>query len=156
MIIEHILTPGRTLCGVQGASKKKILEIIAEHISKHVPAINAKNLFNSLINRERLGTTGLGQGIALPHCRSKACQEPTGLFIRLSDPVDFDAVDRKPVDLIFALIVPEESNQEHLNILQALAERFQNDFLLSQMRSAESDEALYQALITPLPSSLPE
>lgn len=146
MIIEKILTPERTLCGVHGASKKKTLEIIAEQISLHVPAINTKDLFNSLINRERLGTTGLGRGVAIPHCRSKACLEPTGLFIRLAEPIDFDAVDRAPVDLIFALIVPEESTQEHLDILQALAERFSNDLLLNRMRSTESTEALYQSL----------
>ena len=150
MIIENILTPERTLCGVQGISKKKILENIAEKISSHVPAINAKDLFNSLINRERLGTTGLGGGIALPHCRSRACPEPTGLFIRLADPVDFDAVDREPVDLIFALIVPEESTQEHLDILQALAKRFTDDYLLSQIRTANTPEALYQILTAPV------
>ncbi|WP_062263495.1 PTS sugar transporter subunit IIA [Endozoicomonas arenosclerae] len=150
MIIENILTPGRTLCGVQGASKKKILEIIAERISEHVPAINTKDLFNSLINRERLGTTGLGKGIALPHCRSSACQHPTGLLIKLSDPVDFDAVDKQPVDLIFALIVPEENTQEHLNILQALAERFTSEVLLSQMRAAETPEALYNIICRPV------
>ena len=150
MIIENILTPERALHGVQGVSKKKILETIAEQISDHVPAINAKDLFNSLINRERLGTTGLGGGVALPHCRSKACPEPTGLFIRLAEPVDFDAVDREPVDLIFALIVPEESTQEHLNILQALAQRFSDDYLISQIRSATSSEALFQILTAPV------
>ncbi|MCW7556200.1 PTS IIA-like nitrogen regulatory protein PtsN [Endozoicomonas gorgoniicola] len=149
MIIKNILTPERTLHGVQGVSKKKILETIAEQISEHVPAINAKDLFNNLINRERLGTTGLGNGIALPHCRSKACPEPTGLFIRLSEPVDFDAVDREPVDLIFALIVPEESTQEHLDILKALAQRFTDDYLLGQIRSANSSESLYQILTAP-------
>lgn len=149
MIIENILTPERTLCGVHGASKKKILEIISEHICQHVPEINTKDLFNSLVSRERLGTTGLGRGVALPHCRSKACQKPTGLFIRLAEPVEYDAVDRKPVDLIFALIVPEESTQEHLNILQALAERFNNDLFLDKMRSADSSEALYQSLAAP-------
>ncbi|KEQ19064.1 PTS sugar transporter subunit IIA [Endozoicomonas numazuensis] len=150
MIIENILTPGRTLCGVQGASKKKVLETIAEIISEHVPAINTKDLFNSLINRERLGTTGLGKGIALPHCRSSACQHPTGLLIKLSEPIDFDSVDKQPVDLVFALIVPEENTQEHLNILQALAERFHSEVLLSQMRAAETPQALYSIICRPV------
>lgn len=150
MTIENILTPERTLCGVHGASKKKVLETVAEKISQQVPAINALELFNSLICRERLGTTGLGKGIALPHCRSKACQEPTGLFIRLSEPVDFDSVDREPVDLVFALIVPEESAQEHLNLLQALAERFSSEALLTRMREAESPEQLFEIMIAPV------
>lgn len=150
MIIENILTPGRTLCDVQGASKKKILETIADIISEHVPAIDTKDLFNRLINRERLGTTGLGNGIALPHCRSGACQHPVGLLIKLSEPVDFDAVDKQPVDLVFALIVPEENDQEHLDILQAVAERFHSEVLLSQMRAAETAEALYNIICRPV------
>ena len=149
MIIENILSPECTLDGVQGISKKKILETIAEHISEQVPEVNAKDLFNNLISRERLGTTGLGRGVAIPHCRSKSCPQPTGLFLRLSEPVDFDAVDKEPVDLVFALIVPEESTQEHLDILQALATRFSDDFLLKNMRSAQSSEALFQILTAP-------
>ncbi len=115
---------------MHGASKKKILEYIADRISSEVPEINAKELFEALVSRERLGTTGLGSGVAIPHCRCKACPEPVGLFIRLAEPVDFDSVDRKPVDLVFALIVPEGENQEHLEILKALAEKFHSEALL--------------------------
>ena len=144
MMIHRILTPERTLDGVHGASKKKILEFIAERISSDVPEINAKELFEALVARERLGTTGLGEGIAIPHCRCKACPSPIGLFIRLAEPVDFDSVDRKPVDLVFALIVPEGENQEHLEILKALAERFHSTALLEKIRSASATELLYQ------------
>ncbi|WP_066017424.1 PTS IIA-like nitrogen regulatory protein PtsN [Endozoicomonas atrinae] len=144
MMIHRILTPERTLDGVHGASKKKILEFIAERISSDVPEINAKELFEALVARERLGTTGLGEGVAIPHCRCKACPSPIGLFIRLAEPVDFDSVDRKPVDLVFALIVPEGENQEHLEILKALAERFHSTTLLEKIRSASATELLYQ------------
>lgn len=147
MIIHRILTPERTLDGVHGVSKKKILEFIAERISIEVPEINAKELFEALISRERLGTTGLGEGIAIPHCRCKACPEPVGLFIRLAEPVDFDSVDRKPVDLVFALIVPEGENQEHLEILKALAERFHSSSVLKNMRSAHDTPTLYHSII---------
>ena len=133
MIIHRILTPERTLDGVHGASKKKILQFIAQRSSNEAPEINAKELFEALVARERLGTTGLGNGVAIPHCRFKACPKPIGLFIRLAQPVDFDAVDREPVDLVFALIVPEGENQEHLEILQALAERFHSKPLLQKM-----------------------
>ncbi|WP_419834111.1 PTS IIA-like nitrogen regulatory protein PtsN [Endozoicomonas atrinae] len=143
-MIHRILTPERTLDGVHGASKKKILEFIAERISSDVPEINAKELFEALVARERLGTTGLGEGVAIPHCRCKACPSPIGLFIRLAEPVDFDSVDRKPVDLVFALIVPEGENQEHLEILKALAERFHSTTLLEKIRSASATELLYQ------------
>ncbi len=143
MIIENILTPERTRCSVHGTSKKKILEMVANLISDEVPAINAKDLFSSLIFRERLGTTGLGRGVAIPHCRNKACTEPIGLFIRLDEPVDFESVDHSPVDLVFALVVPEEETQEHLNILRVLASRFQSDSLLHKMREANNATALY-------------
>lgn len=145
-MIHRILTPERTLDGVHGASKKKILEYIADRISSEVPEINAKELFEALVSRERLGTTGLGSGVAIPHCRCKACPEPVGLFIRLAEPVDFDSVDRKPVDLVFALIVPEGENQEHLEILKALAEKFHSEALLHTIRQAADAQTLYKNL----------
>ncbi|WP_263322168.1 PTS IIA-like nitrogen regulatory protein PtsN [Endozoicomonas sp. Mp262] len=150
MIIENILTPERTLCGVHGVSKKKVLEAVATLISDEVPAINAKDLFGCLVSRERLGTTGLGNGIAIPHCRHKSCTQPTGLLFQLAEPVDFEAVDQKPVDLVFALIVPVEDTQEHLEILKALASRFQSSTLLNKLREAHSSDELYDYFTTPV------
>ena len=132
--------------GVQGVSKKKILEFVADRISHDVPEINAKDLFEALISRERLGTTGLGNKIAIPHCRCKACPEPVGLFMRLAEPVDFDSVDQQPIDMVFALIVPEGENQEHLQILQALAEKFHSPKLLQEIRSAPDTKTIYTNL----------
>ena len=143
MIIHRILTPERTFDGVRGVSKKKILEFIAEHISSDVPEINHGELFDALVARERIGTTGFGGGIAIPHCRCKYCPQPVGLFIRLAEPVDFDAVDREPVDLVFALIVPEGEDQEHLEFLKALAERFHSPAMLEKIRTVDS-RALYR------------
>ena len=145
MIIHRILTPGRTFDGVQGGSKKKILEFIAEHISSDCPEINTAELFNALVARERIGTTGLGAGVAIPHCRCKDCPEPIGLFIRLAEPVDFDAVDREPVDLLFALVVPEGEELEHLEILKALAERFHSPTVLTELRTADNRD-LYRCV----------
>ena len=105
-----------------------------------------KTCLQSLVSRERLGTTGLGDGVAIPHCRNKSCTEPTGLFIRLAEPVDFEAIDQKPVDLVFALIVPEEDTQEHLDILKALASRFQSNVLLNKMREAHNPAELYDCI----------
>ena len=146
MIIQQILTPERTHIGAPAASKKKILELVAEHISNDVPTINASELFDALITRERLGTTGLGNGIAIPHCRFKSCPEPTGLFLKMEQPVDYDAVDRKPVDLVFALIVPDGDNQEHLEILKSLAERFHSEDVVQALRAATSEAELYNIL----------
>ncbi|MDD7805430.1 MAG: PTS sugar transporter subunit IIA [Endozoicomonas sp. (ex Botrylloides leachii)] len=146
MIIKNILTPARTLCSVRGSSKKKVLELIATAISEEIPAISGKALFSSLISRERLGTTGIGDGIAIPHCRTKYCTEPIGLFIQFAEPIDFEATDHKPVDLVFALIVPEESSQQHLDILKALVGRFQTSKLLAKLRGASNSAELYDII----------
>lgn len=151
MIIQHILTPERTLSGVLGVSKKKTLEFIAETLSKEVPVINASELFEALVTREHLGTTGVGNGVALPHCRFKACPEPTGLFIRLEEPIDFDSIDRSPVDLVFALIVPDGDNQQHLEILQSLAERFSAQNILDQLRGAPDAMNLFEIITADSP-----
>lgn len=149
MIIENILTPARTLYRARGNSKKKILELIATIISVEVSVIDGKELFSSLISRERLGTTGLGNGFALPHCRNKYCKSPAGVFIRLAEPVDFDAIDKQPVDLVFALVVPEEKNpQLHLDILKALAHRFQSNEFMNKLRTANNLDELYGIIIS--------
>ena len=146
MMIHQILTPERIIVNAQGGSKKKVLELVANRVSQSVPEINAKELFDALIARERFGTTGLGNGIAIPHCRCKACPAPIGLFMRLAESVDFDSVDRDPVDIVFALIAPEGENQEHLEILQMLAERFRSEFLLKNLRTAIGVDEIYQIL----------
>ena len=147
MTIQTILTPGRVYMDVPGTSKKKILEFVAERMSLEVPTVNSAELFDALITRERLGTTGLGSGIAIPHCRFKQCPVPTGLFLRTEQGVDYDSVDRLPVDLVFALIVPDGDNQEHLSLLQALANRFRSGQVVNELRQASSESALYNILI---------
>ena len=143
MIIHRILTPERTFDSVHGGSKKKILEFIAERISGDVPEIDTGELFDALVARERLGTTGFGSGVAIPHCRCKFCPQPVGLFIRLAEPVDFDSVDREPVDLVFALVVPEGKDQEHLEFLKALTEQFHSPAMLEKIRAVDS-KVLYR------------
>ena len=144
MQLETILTPGRTLCGVPGSSKKRVLENIAQSISEDISSLDSNLLFDSLVARERLGSTGLGHGIAIPHCRMKSCSKVIGALIRLNEPVDFDAIDGEPVDLIFVLIVPEEAHAEHLQVLAHLAEMFNDEAFCQQLRQCEDNAALYQ------------
>ena len=145
-MIKTILTPARTFCCVEVASKRKVLEVVSTLISTEMPVINANDIFSSLVFRERLGTTTLGHGAAIPHCRNKFCTKPTGLFLRLAHPVDFQAYDDKGVDLIFTLIVPEEETQDHLDILDAIICRFRSDALLVKMREANNSSALYNCI----------
>ncbi len=144
MPINSILTPGRSLCGREGGSKKRVLEILASQIAADIPTLDADELFRRLIAREKLGSTGIGQGIAIPHCRIENCTGIIGALITLNKPIDFDAIDREPVDILFALIVPEEEHEQHLQLLATLAKNLSQDSLRRSLRQAGSDQALYQ------------
>ncbi len=144
MKITDILSLDRTRCDVPGISKKRVLEFIADFFSEHTDFVDANQLYHELLNRERLGSTGIGEGIAVPHCRLSGCPRITGILLKLSSPVDFDAIDGAPVDLIFALVVPDEQNDEHLQTLSAIAELLQSSDVREQLRSCSNSSKLYQ------------
>ncbi|MBL4828067.1 MAG: PTS IIA-like nitrogen regulatory protein PtsN [Spongiibacteraceae bacterium] len=148
MQIQTILSPERTLCGAPGNSKKRVLENIAHFICKDVKSINPSDLFGSLITRERLGSTGIGHGIAIPHCRIKNCPSIIGGLIKLNHPIDFDAIDNEKVDLLFVLLVPEQAQDEHLTVLATLAELFTQSSLRQRLRDCANKDDLYQIAIT--------
>jgi PTS system nitrogen regulatory IIA component len=145
MEINSFLSPGRSLCRAPGASKKRVLENLAHFIHEDTPSLDADELFDKLVARERLGSTGLGQGIAIPHCRIKDCDHIIGCLVSLAEPIDFDAVDHQPVDLLFVLLVPEQAQDEHLTALATLAERFQQAEFCQALRAAESNQQLFEA-----------
>lgn len=145
--IQSILSPELALCGLPGSSKKKVLEEIAQRIAQQYPDMNENTIFNSLIGRERLGSTGIGQGIAIPHCRLESCHKVIGALLTLDQKVPFDAIDNEPVDLLFVLIVPQEATSEHLELLSQLAEKFNNADLCQRLRSCQSNEALYESIL---------
>jgi PTS system nitrogen regulatory IIA component len=148
MQIKEIITPDRTLCGIEGVSKKRALELLASTIAEDIPAIDADDLFRRLIARERLGSTGIGHGIAIPHCRVENCTGTIGALITLKDPIDFDAIDGEPVNILFAMLVPERALDEHLQTLAALAGALNDAGFRQKLREADSDAALYQAAIS--------
>jgi len=147
MQIQSLLTPGRTLCDIEGVSKKRVLEILANTISQDIPEIDADDLFRRLVARERLGSTGIGHGIAIPHCRIDKCDRPVGALITLNQSIDFDSIDAEPVDIVFAMLVPENADGEHLQNLAALAGALNNASFREQLRSADSDAMLYEIAI---------
>jgi len=147
MQIEQFLSPECTIAGVPGGSKKRLIETIAQLVTSKYPSIDTETTYDCLLARERLGSTGLGHGVALPHCRIADCEQIIGLLLQLEAPIDFDAVDGEPVDLVFVLLVPEDAVNEHLQALQAIAERFQHPQYRSRLRQAQGDEQLYQAAI---------
>lgn len=148
MKLDTILSPDRTLNGVAGSSKKRVLENIAHFISEDIASIDPNQLFDGLIARERLGSTGMGNGIAIPHCRNASCETIIGSLVKLEEPIDFDAIDNQPVDLLFVLLVPEEATDEHLAALAKLAEMFSDKDFCQQLRTSPDSQALYQLAVS--------
>lgn len=144
MLLESIISPELTFCNVEGVSKKRLLETSAELIASKVE-VNPDEVYEALIAREQLGSTGLGNGIAIPHCRVPKCKETIGCLIKLSSPIDFDAIDQKPVDLLFFLLVPENTIEGHLEVLRTLAELFKNQKYCQGLRKSQTDSELYTA-----------
>lgn len=145
MQINSLLTPGRTLCGAKADSKRHALEILARTIAEDIPELDAADLLRRLLARERLGSTGIGHGIAIPHCRTDHTKGAIGALITLAAPINFDAMDSQPVDILFAMLVPEDAHQEHLQNLAALASAFNSEQFRQSLRNATSDDELYCA-----------
>ncbi len=132
---------------VEAGSKKSVLETLSEILATAYPSITTQDIFNCLVSREKLGSTGLGNGVALPHGRLASIDQPACVFLQLNKPVDFEASDNKPVDLIIGLIVPEESTDQHLRILSAIAEKFSQPDFTASLRTSETPQQLL-ALLT--------
>ena len=146
MLLTEIITPERIACDVDAQSKKRALEHLSEIISRTEDTISSNDVFESLLARERLGGTGVGHGVAIPHGRLKDNSHTLGAFIKLQKGVDYDAADHQPVDLLFALLVPKESTDEHLQILAQLAKMFSNEDFRQKLRNAETSQAIHQLL----------
>lgn len=147
MLLADILSSDRVRIGLDLASKKAVLEELSRLLATANPALAANSVFDSLLARERLGTTGLGGGIAIPHGRADTGGASIGAFLRTRKPINFDAVDNAPVDLFFALCVPKEANEEHLQLLAALAEKFSNANVIDRLRAAEQESTVFKELV---------
>ena len=146
MNISDLLTQERVSCCPQIGSKKRLMENLSELLARNVPQLSKNEIFDSLINREKLGSTGLGRGVAIPHGRLSLLEQPVSAFIKLEQPIDFDALDAQPVDLVFALIVPENSTDDHLQILSMIAALFSNPAFCGSIRDCRNDACLLQLL----------
>jgi PTS system nitrogen regulatory IIA component len=146
MLISDLLSPERIRFDVKSSSKKRLLELISEELARNSDEFTKREIFESICARERLGSTGLGKGVAIPHGRIKGSQHVEASFIRLKKPLPFDAVDGQPVDLLFCLAVPEDSGEDHLKLLAQVAELFSDSELLEKLRQAEDAGTLMQLL----------
>lgn len=148
MKIESILTPERTHAHLVATSKKRAIEEAAIHISKGIHEFSAEEIYERLINREKIGTTAIGHGIAIPHCRIDNCSQIVGALFRLNTPIDFGAFDDEPVRILFVLLVPAEEVEDHLHTLAMLAERFESEDYRRNLLTAADDSELYKRAIT--------
>ena len=146
MQISEILSVEHIECAFDANSKKSVLEKTSSMLSMANQELNQADIFNSLLQRERLGSTGLGRGIAIPHTRMENNKRTVATFLQLKTGVDYDSPDGVPVDLFFCLLVPEESTEQHLQILAKLADMFRDEKLIQSLRTAKTKESIYQIL----------
>lgn len=146
MKIEDLIVLDRISCDNSSGSKKKVLEALSKLLATEESDISQDEIFDSLVNRERLGSTGLGHGVALPHARLPGREKAIGAFVKLDTAVDFDAIDNQPTDLLFSLLVPDHFTDEHLAILAELAKIFSDEKFCEALRKSETKEQLYKLL----------
>src|SRR5436190_6174279 len=144
-LIAKLLPPANVVIDQQVSSKERLFEQ-AGLLFENRHGIARATVFESLFAREKLGSTGLGQGVAIPHGRIKGLKDALGAFVRLSQPVAFDAPDGKPVNLVFALLVPEHATEKHLEILSELAQMFSDRALRDALAAASDAAALHQII----------
>ena len=145
MNISDLLAPDAVLPALRAQNKKQLLQELASRAHNAV-RLPERRIFETLIERERLGTTGVGAGIAIPHGRMAEASVITGVFARLESPIDYDAVDSQPVDLVFMLLAPENAGADHLKALARVSRLLRSQATCEKLRAAGTAEALYAIL----------
>ena len=145
MTVSALLSPQTIFLDTEISSKKKLLQLIANIVADRTK-LSESRIYNNLLTRERLGSTGLGQGFAVPHARLNDLDKTMACFFRLKDAVNFEAPDNQPVDLVFTIIIPEEATEEHLLILSSLARMFSKEEVCNAIRNAANKDEIAQII----------
>ena len=145
MEIADLLRLSAVSDGLKAGSKKQALQELSA-IAATETALKERAVLDLLLARERLGSTGVGAGVAIPHAKLAGLSKPSGLFARLREPIEFDAVDGRPVDLIFLLLAPESAGSDHLKALALVSRLLRDERVCAGLRGADSAEALYAVL----------
>lgn len=151
MEIADLLSPQAVISNLRATSKKQALQDLARRAAE-VTGVNERAIFDVLLERERLGTTGVGNGIAIPHGKLPALDQLYGVFARLERPIPFDSIDEQPVDLIFLLLAPESAGADHLKALARVSRLLRDKNVCEKLRGTDNAEALF-ALLTESPAS---
>ena len=148
MNLSDIISADAVLPNLKAQSKKQLLQELSQHLGSDL-AIDQRIIFETLLTREKLGSTGLGQGIAIPHGRLPSITKVHGLFAKLAVPVDFESVDGEPVDLVFVLLSPDHAGADHLTALARISRMLRAPATLAKLRGATTAEGLYAILTEP-------
>jgi len=151
MEINELLSPDGIVANLKANSKKQALQELASRAAR-LTGLHERQIFDTLLERERLGTTGVGNGIAIPHGRIAGLPKLHGLFARVERPIDFDSIDEMPVDLMFLLLAPESAGADHLKALARVSRLLRDKGMCEKLRGADSADAIY-ALLTDTPAS---
>ncbi|MCW8864983.1 MAG: PTS sugar transporter subunit IIA [Colwellia sp.] len=146
MTLQDILTLDCTECAVPANSKKRILETLCQIAANKVGESDSSLLLESLLNREKMGSTGIGNGIAIPHGRLASTNKPVAVLLTTERAIDFDAIDNKPVDIFICLFVPQDSTQAHLETLQSIAKLFSERKTAKQVRKCTNKQTLFNLI----------
>lgn len=147
MNLTSMLTENCTKSAVLFNSKKRILEYIAELAQQQLPEMTDYSILEALMTREKLGSTGIGGGIAIPHGKLKSVTKPILVFVVSKEPIPFDAIDNQPVDIFCAIMIPEDQCQAHLSTLAGIAKLLSQKELTKKIRHADTNQQLYQLLV---------
>jgi PTS system nitrogen regulatory IIA component len=145
MTIEDLLEPAATVTRVSASNRKQALSAVAE-VAARVLGVKASEALEGLLAREAQGSTGVGEGVALPHARLEGLDRVRAVFVRLEQPVEFDAIDGKPVDLMIALFAPPHATSEHLRALARVSRAMRQPGLREQLRAASTADAVFTLL----------
>ncbi len=151
MNIGELITQSRVIPALKASSKKQTLQELAKFAAKSIDA-EERTIFDILLERERLGTTGVGHGVAIPHGKLASLDRLHGFFARLDAPVSFDAIDEQPVDLIFLLLAPESAGADHLKALAQVSRLLRDQSVCKKLRGSDSTDAIYALLTGPAAS----
>jgi PTS system nitrogen regulatory IIA component len=146
MKLSSIINKDCSRAAVLFNSKKRALEYISELASQHLPDHNAHEILDAFLTREKLGSTGIGKGIAIPHGRLKGIDSIFAILVTNQNSINFDAIDNRPVDILLAMLVPEGDNASHLKTLAEIAGKLNKKEFCKQLRQAPNDDALYQVI----------
>jgi PTS system nitrogen regulatory IIA component len=151
MELSDLITPDGVIACLRSKTKKQVLQELAARAAE-LSGINARDVFDTLLQRERLGSTGVGRGIAIPHGKISGLKNIFGLFARLEEPVDFDSMDSEPVDLVFLLLAPDTAGADHLKALAKISRLLRDASAIEKLRACADETAIYAVLTEPAAS----